>query len=112
MGMISELDDVEKAGLLDIVIDRARNVFNDGKPLTEMRYWHEFTIGVTLKINQGKFGIRYDRQGEFTFCARSRDDARAIAGHHVKGERFSIDTTRMIEIIGAISIGDPHGEAK
>lgn len=112
MGMLSELDDVEKAALLGMTISRAREVFNDGKPLTELRYWCEFTIRVTLKINRGSFGMKYDRQGEFTFCARSRNDARAIAGHHVKGERFSIDTTRIVEIVGAISIGDPHGEAK
>lgn len=37
MGMISELDDVEKAALLDVVIARARADLNDGKPLTEMK---------------------------------------------------------------------------
>jgi hypothetical protein len=66
--------------------------------------WIEYAINVTLKINRGSFGIKYDRQGEFRFCARSRSDAVAIAGHHVKGAATSIDTTRMVEIVGAVPL--------
>lgn len=36
MGMLYELDEVEKAGLLDTVVRRARMDLNDGRPLTEM----------------------------------------------------------------------------
>lgn len=74
--------------------------------------WYEFTINVTIKTNEGSFGINYDRQGEFNLCAQSPHDARAIAGHHVKGAVSTIDTTRMVEVVSSIPIGDPHGEAK
>lgn len=37
MGMLYELDEVEKAGLLDAVLQRARADLNDGRPLTKMR---------------------------------------------------------------------------
>jgi len=66
--------------------------------------WKEFTVSVTRKINSGTFGIKYDRQGEFTFCAKSADDARAIAGHHVKGAMSTIYTTRMVEVVGSIPV--------
>lgn len=66
--------------------------------------WYEFTVKVTLKINNGSFGIKYDRQGEFIFCAQSRSDAVAIAGHHVKGGVSTIDTTRIVEIVGSVSV--------
>lgn len=52
----------------------------------------------------GSFGIQYDRQGEFRFCAESAHDARAVAGHHVKGVVSSINTTRMVEIVGAVRV--------
>jgi hypothetical protein len=35
--MTYELDDIEKAALLNKVVDRARADLNDGRPLTEMR---------------------------------------------------------------------------
>lgn len=66
--------------------------------------WIEYTVNVTLKINRGSFGIKYERQGEFTFCAQSRSDAVAIAGHHVKGERTPIDVTRMVQVVGAVPL--------
>lgn len=66
--------------------------------------WIEYTVNVTLKINRGSFGIKYERQGEFTFCAQSRSDAVAIAGHHVSGAVSTIDTTRMVEIVGFIPV--------
>lgn len=66
--------------------------------------WYEFTVNVTIKRNEGSFGINYDRQGEFRFCAKSRDDARAIAGHHVTGATHSIDTTRMIQIVDSVPV--------
>lgn len=34
--MLYELDDTEKAALMEAVVDRARADLNDGKPLTEM----------------------------------------------------------------------------
>jgi hypothetical protein len=64
----------------------------------------EYTVKVTLKINNGSFGIKYKPQGEFIFCAQSRSDAVAIAGHHVKGATRSIDTTRIVEIVGSVSV--------
>lgn len=75
---------------------------------TEFRY--EFTVNVTVKTDRGSFGPYYDRQGEFTFCAQSAHDARAIAGRRVKGSVSTIDTTRMVEVVGSIPIGDHHGE--
>lgn len=65
----------------------------------------QFTVRVTLKHNNGSFGIKYERLGEFVFCAQSVPDARAIAGPHVKGSKRSIDTTRMVEVVGAVSAG-------
>jgi len=103
--MTYELDDTEKEALLGAVIDRVRADLNDEKQLLP---WKEFTVRVALKVNLGSFGIKYERQGDFTFCARSRDDATAIAGHHVKGEKFSIDQTRIVEIVGSLPAGDPH----
>jgi len=44
------------------VVSRARAALNDGQPLTLLR-WREFTVNVTLKINEGKFGITYEHQG-------------------------------------------------
>lgn len=66
--------------------------------------WYEFAVNITLKVNNGSFGIKYDRQGEFRFCAQSAHDARAIAGHHVKGAVSSIDTTQMVQIVGAVPV--------
>jgi hypothetical protein len=66
--------------------------------------WYELTVNVAFKINRGSFGIKHDRHGEFTFCAQSPADARAIAGHHVKGAKCSIDTTRMVEIVDFMAI--------
>lgn len=76
------------------------------------QHWHQYAVDVTIKINEGSFGIKYDRQGQFTFCAPSAADARAIAGHHVKGEQFSIDMTRIVEIVGLIRLGNPRGEGE
>jgi len=66
--------------------------------------WYEFTVNVTLKINEGSFGIKYERQGEFSFCAQSAHDARAIAGRSVKGATRSIDVARMVELVGMVSV--------
>ena len=85
--MLYELDEVEKEVLM-------RGIHR----------WRQFTIRITIKINQGSFGIKYDRQGDFTFCAQSADDARAIAGHHVKGAMSTIHTTRMVEVVGSIPV--------
>lgn len=110
--MIYELDDTEKRVLLNMVVDRARVALNDGKPLTQIRRWYQFTVNITFKINEGSLGIRHYRQGEFIFCAQSRDDARTIAGHHLKGATLPVDVTRMIQIVDSVPIGDPHGEGK
>lgn len=67
--------------------------------------WIQFTVNVTLKHNLGSFGIKYERLGEFVFCAQSAQDARAVAGPHVKGSKRSIDTTRMVEVVGMVSVG-------
>jgi hypothetical protein len=64
----------------------------------------EFTVNVTLKINEGKFGIKYERQGQFRFCARSERDAVAYAGYHVKGAKSTIDTTRMVRVVDSIPV--------
>jgi hypothetical protein len=101
--MLYELDDIEKQALMDQVVSRARADLNDGRPLTLLR-WREFTVSVTLKINEGKFGIKYERQGEFRFCALNERDACACAGYHVKGAKSTIDTTRMVEIVDSISV--------
>lgn len=66
-----------------------------------MNCWLEFTVNVTLKINRGSLGIKYDRQGEFRFCAQSADDARAIVGYHAPGAMTSIDVTRMVQVVEA-----------
>ena len=66
--------------------------------------WREFTVNVTIKINEGSFGIKYERQGEFRFCAASRKDAVAQSGYHVKDSKSTIDTTRMVEIVGSVSV--------
>lgn len=76
--------------------------------MTRTDQWYEFTVNVTLKVNNGTFGIKYDRHGDFTFCAQSAADARAIAGHSVAGEVFSIDTMRIIEIVGSQRIDGPY----
>jgi hypothetical protein len=102
--ILYELDKTEKEVLLSGVLERARADLNNGRPLTEMR-WKEFIVRVTLKINRGSFGIKYDRQGEFRFCAQSAFDARAIAGYHVKGSRSTIDTTRMVEVVDSVPVG-------
>jgi hypothetical protein len=65
--------------------------------------WIQFTVNVTLK-HVSKFGIDYERLGEFVLCAQSAQDARAIAGPHVKGSKRSIDTTRMVEVVGMVSV--------
>lgn len=64
----------------------------------------EFTVNVTLKTNHGSFGIKYERQGEFRFCALNERDAVAHASYHVKGVTSTIDTTRMVEIVGTVSV--------
>lgn len=61
--------------------------------------WIEFTVQITLKINEGSFGIHFDRQGEFRFCAQSREDARAIAGHWVKGATRSFNIEKLVQIV-------------
>lgn len=71
--------------------------------LYELDKTKEFTVRVALRINRGSFGIKYDRQGEFRFCAQSAHDARAIAGYHVKGSVSTIDTTRMVEVVDSVS---------
>jgi hypothetical protein len=65
--------------------------------------WYEFAVNITLKINNGSFGIRYERQGEFRFCAQ-RSDAAAIAGHFTKGAMKSISTTKMVQIVGMVPV--------
>ena len=69
-----------------------------------MDRWIEFEVNITLKINRGSFGIEYERQGTFRFCAQSERDAVAIAGHHVKDAKTSIDVTRMVQVVGAIPV--------
>jgi hypothetical protein len=64
-----------------------------------MSKYYEYTINVTVKTNNGSFGIKYDYQGEFNFCAQSPHDARAIAGHHVKDAVSNVDSTRLVEIL-------------
>lgn len=66
--------------------------------------YYEYTVNVTLKHSLGSFGIKYEHLGEFVFCTQSASDARAIAGPHVKGSKRSIDTTRMVEVVGAVSV--------
>lgn len=66
--------------------------------------WYEYAVNVTLKINEGSFGIDYDYQGEFNFCAQSPHDARAIAGYHVKDSVSNVDTTRIVEIVGKVPV--------
>lgn len=66
--------------------------------------WYEFAVNVTLKINNGSFGIRYERQGEFIFCAKSRHDAVAIAGYFTKGAMRSVSTTKMVQIVGMVAV--------
>jgi len=73
------------------------------KPSSGIRF-KEFTVNVTLKINQGSFGIKYERQGQFRFCALNERDAVAHAGYLVKGAKRTIDTTRMVEIVGSVSV--------
>lgn len=67
------------------------------------RTYTQFTVNVTLK-HVSKFGIKYDRLGEFVFCAQSAADARAIAGPSTAGATRSIDTTRMVEVVGSVSV--------
>jgi hypothetical protein len=83
--MLYELDDTEKEAI--------------------MGPWWEFTINLTLKVNRGSFGIKYERQGEFRFCAQSSEAARAVAGHYVKGSTGTIDTTRLVEVVSSIPVG-------
>lgn len=66
--------------------------------------WYEFTVNLTLKINRGSLGIKYDHQGEFIFCAQSPHHARSIAGYHVKDSVSTINTTRIVEIVGSIRV--------
>lgn len=66
--------------------------------------WIECEISIVHKINRGSFGIKYERQGTFRFCARSEDDAVAVAGHHVMGATTSIDTSQMVQVVGAIPV--------
>lgn len=66
--------------------------------------YYEFSVRVTLKHNNGTFGIKYERLGEFVFCAQSAADARAIAGPSTAGAKRSIDTTRMVEVVGVVSV--------
>ena len=66
--------------------------------------WIEYTVRITLKTNEGSFGIRYEHQGEFRCCAQSSHDARAIAGPHVPGATRSIDVTRMVEIVSSVPV--------
>jgi|ERR1051326_517118 hypothetical protein len=61
--------------------------------------WIEFTVNVTVKINRGTFGIKYERYGEFRFCARSRSDAVTLAASNVRGEG-----ERMVQVVGAIPL--------
>jgi len=101
--MLYELDDIEKQALMNQVVSRARAALNDGRPLTLLR-WKEFTVNVTLKINRGSLGVKYERQGEFRFCALNQRDAMAYAGYHVKGAKSTIDTTRMVRVVDSISV--------
>jgi len=71
---------------------------------TQSDRWYEYVVNVTRKINEGSLGIKYERQGEFIFCAQSADDARAIAGYHVKDGFSSVDTTRMVQIVGKVPV--------
>lgn len=71
--------------------------------MTSQHTWYEFAVNVTLKVNEGRFGIRYERQGEFRFCAQ-RSDAVAIAGHFTKGATRSISTTKTVEIVGMVPV--------
>ena len=61
--------------------------------------WIAFTVNVTVKINRGTFGIKYERYGEFRFCAQSRSDAVALAASNVRGEG-----ERMVRVVGAIPL--------
>lgn len=69
-----------------------------------MNRWIEFEISIVHKISRGSFGIKYERQGAFRFCAQSVPHAVAIAGYHVKGAKTSIDVTRMVQVVGAIPV--------
>ncbi len=61
--------------------------------------WIEFCVNVTVKINRGSFGIKYERYGEFRFCAQSHSDAVSLAASNVKGEG-----ERMVHVVGAIPL--------
>lgn len=66
--------------------------------------WIDVTVNVTIRQNLGSFGISYDRQGEFRFCARSREEAVGIAGHFVKGATRPISDVRMAQIVGYVPV--------
>lgn len=75
--------------------------------------WIEFTVNVTLKHNLGAFGVKHEHLGEFVFCAQSGSNAGALAGPFTAGAKRLIDTTRIVEVVGSVSvlggpIGDPH----
>jgi hypothetical protein len=72
--------------------------------MTNQTRWYEYTVSITLKVNKGSFGIKYEHQGEFRFCAQSPADARSIAGHSAKGATRSIDVTKIVEIVGCVPV--------
>lgn len=74
------------------------------KPDQQHGKWSEFCVRVSFKHNRGSFGIKYEHQGVFRFCAQSPHDARAVAGHYVKGATFTIDTTRIVEVVAFVPV--------
>ena len=66
--------------------------------------WLDFTVSITLKHNLGSFGIRREYLGEFRFCAKSRAEAVTIAGLFTKDESLSIDTQKLVEIVGSVPV--------
>lgn len=65
--------------------------------------WTQFTVNVTLK-HVSKFGIHFERLGEFVLCAQSHHDAISIAGPSTAGAKRSIDTTRIVEVVGMVTV--------
>jgi hypothetical protein len=56
----STLTDADKAALLDVVIQRARDDLNDGQPLTEMRHVHAYGTIEGQSVPQCECGEVYD----------------------------------------------------
>lgn len=64
--------------------------------------WFEYIVNVTVKINRGTFGIKYERLGEFRFCSTTPHEASLAAAQNVRPREFG--ETVMTEIVSAVSV--------